>query len=63
MAAAQSRARELAQAHGIRIVVPSAEELAATRQEMMAHQDHVAKLSRISPEMVAAVSAEVAAAG
>jgi C4-dicarboxylate-binding protein DctP len=59
MAAAQSRARETLQAHGIAIAVPSPEQLAATRQEMMAHHEHVAQLSRISPEMLAAVSAEI----
>jgi len=32
------------------------------RVRMMAEQDHVAKLSKISPEMVAAVLAEVPAA-
>ncbi len=63
MAAAQSRARELVQAHGIRIVVPSAEELAATRRDMTASQAQMAKLSKISPEMVAAVSADLADAG
>jgi TRAP-type C4-dicarboxylate transport system substrate-binding protein len=63
MAAAQSRAREKVQAHGIKIVVPSAEELAATRREMMANQEQVAKLSKISSEMVSAVLADVAAAG
>jgi TRAP-type C4-dicarboxylate transport system substrate-binding protein len=63
MAAAQARARELAQAHGVKIVVPPAEELAATRMRMMAEQEHVARLSKISPEMVSAVSAVVAAAG
>jgi TRAP-type C4-dicarboxylate transport system substrate-binding protein len=63
MAAAQNRAREQALAHGIKIVTPSIEELAARRQAMMAHQNHVAQLSKISPEMVATVSAEIAAAG
>lgn len=63
MAAAQSRARNLVQAHGIKIVVPPAEELAATRQEMTANQEQVAKLSKISADMVAAVSASLAAAG
>ena len=63
MAAAQSRAREAVQAHGIKIVVPSPEELAAMRRNMMANQEHVAKLSKISPEMVSAVSAELADAG
>jgi TRAP-type C4-dicarboxylate transport system substrate-binding protein len=62
MAAAQSRARELVQARGINIVVPRAEDLAATRREMMAKQEQVAKLSNISSEMVAAVSASLAAA-
>jgi C4-dicarboxylate-binding protein DctP len=63
MAAAQSRARELVQARGVKIVVPSAEELAAARQEMMTKQEQVAKLSKISSEMVTAVSATLAAAG
>ena len=63
MAAAQSRAREKVQAHGIKIVVPSVEELAATRREMMASQEQVARLSKISSEMVASVSADLAAAG
>jgi C4-dicarboxylate-binding protein DctP len=60
MAAAQSRAREMVQAHGISIVEPSPDELEATRRVMMMHQDHVAKLSKISPEMVATVSADLA---
>jgi C4-dicarboxylate-binding protein DctP len=63
MAAAQSRARELVQAHGVDIVVPSAEQLAIKRQEMMAHQEQVAKLSRISPEMIHAVAAEIPVTG
>jgi TRAP-type transport system periplasmic protein len=61
MAAAQIRARELAQVHGIRIVTPSAEDLAAKRQAMREHQNQVAQLSRISPEMVSTVAAEVSA--
>jgi TRAP-type C4-dicarboxylate transport system substrate-binding protein len=60
MAAAQSRARELLQAHGISIVVPSAAEVAAIRLEMTAKQEQVAKLSKISPEMLSAVSAGIA---
>src|SRR5215467_1298422 len=47
MAAAQSRARELVQAHGVDIVVPSADDLAIKRREMMTHQEQVAKLSKI----------------
>ena len=57
MAAAQSRARNLVQAHGIKIVVPTAEELAAVRRDMTANQEQVARQSKISPEMVSAVSA------
>jgi TRAP-type transport system periplasmic protein len=60
MAAAQFRARELVQARGIKIVVPSAGEIGAKRLEMMADQERVAKLSKISSEMVSAVSAELA---
>jgi C4-dicarboxylate-binding protein DctP len=63
MAAAQSRARELVQAHGVEIVGPSEEELAIKRREMMAHQDQVVKLSKISPEMISAISAEISTAG
>jgi C4-dicarboxylate-binding protein DctP len=61
MAAAQARARDLVLSHGIKIVVPPAEELAAKRQEMLAHQENLAMLSRVTPEMVAALTAEVAA--
>jgi C4-dicarboxylate-binding protein DctP len=63
MAAAQARARDAVQAHGIKIVVASAEELAAIRRDMTANQEQMAKLSKISPEMVAAVAADLAAAG
>ena len=61
MSAAQARARDLVLSHGIKIAVPSVEELAAKREQMLAHQDHLAVLSRITPEMVAAVTAELAA--
>jgi TRAP-type C4-dicarboxylate transport system substrate-binding protein len=61
MAAAQSRARELARAHGINIVEPSPDELEAKRRVMMINQEQVAKLSKISPEMVATVSADLGA--
>jgi TRAP-type C4-dicarboxylate transport system substrate-binding protein len=60
MASAQSRARDLVQSHGVKIVVPSAADLAAKRDEMLAQQEQVATLSKISPEMVAAVTAELA---
>lgn len=60
MAVAQAHARDLVQSHGVKIVVPSADELAAKRQQMLAHQEQLATLSRISPEMVAALAAELA---
>jgi TRAP-type C4-dicarboxylate transport system substrate-binding protein len=60
MAAAQSRARELVRQHGISIAEPLPDELEATRRVMMISQDQVAKLSKISPEMVATVSADLA---
>jgi TRAP-type C4-dicarboxylate transport system substrate-binding protein len=63
MAAAQARAHKLVLSHGVKSVVPSVEDLAAKRREMMAQQEHVAKLSKISPEMAAAVSAELATTG
>jgi TRAP-type C4-dicarboxylate transport system substrate-binding protein len=59
MAIAQARAREIVQSHGITIVVPAADEVAATRREMLSHQKHLAMLSRISPEMVTALGAEL----
>jgi C4-dicarboxylate-binding protein DctP len=59
MAAAQSRASELVQAHGIKVVAPSLDDLAATRRDMMVSQDKLAKLSKISSEMLAAVSADL----
>src|SRR5215468_8637051 len=58
MAAAQARARAVMQEHGITIVVPAEEQLAATRQQMMAYQEQLAKLSKISSEMLSAVSGE-----
>lgn len=61
MAAAQARARDLMLSHGVKIVVPSAEEIAAKRREMLAHQDDLATLSRISPEMVAALATDLSA--
>ena len=63
MADAQSRAREMAQAHGVAVVTLSIDDLAGKRQTMMVHQNHVAQLSRISPEMVGAVTAEIITAG
>jgi len=59
MAAAQSRASELVQAHGIKVVVPPPDDLKAARREMTASQEQIAKLSKISSEMLAAVSTDL----
>ena len=58
---AQSRARALVEERGVEIIAPSPEELSAMREKMTAHQDEVARLSRISSEMLAAVSADIEA--
>ena len=49
MAAAQARARDVVQAHGIKITVPSADEVEAMRQRMLAEQGQVAKSRRSPP--------------
>lgn len=61
MAAAQGRALTLVVQHGIKVVEPSPDEVESTRQVMMLHQEDVARLSKISPEMVAAISADLVA--
>jgi C4-dicarboxylate-binding protein DctP len=61
MAASQARSRDVVQAHGIKLLAPPADEIAALRLRMLAEQDAVAHGSKISPEMVAAVMEEVAA--
>jgi TRAP-type transport system periplasmic protein len=63
MAAAQVRARDAVQAHGIRIVAPSAADVEAARRDMMADQDRLAKLSKISPDVISAVADELAKTG
>src|SRR5262249_7744246 len=54
MAAAQSRARELGEARGIKIVVPSAEGIGGKRLEMMAGQEGVGEVSKNFSEKVSA---------
>jgi len=61
MAAAQARARALVQAHDIEIAAPPLHEQWAMRDAMIARQDEVAKAARISPSMMAAVAADLAA--
>src|SRR5215471_3665337 len=57
---ADAQAREVMQSHGIAINVPADEDVEATRRQMMADQEQVAKQSKISAEMTAAISAELA---
>lgn len=61
MAGAQAKARETMQAHGITVVVPSDTDLHAMRARMMADQDRLAKTSKISVEMVAALTTSIGA--
>jgi C4-dicarboxylate-binding protein DctP len=63
MAAAQSRARELVQEHGVSIVEPSPDELEATRRVMMIYQEQMVKQSKISAEMVWSVSTDLGGGG
>jgi len=59
MAAAQAKARETLAAHGVAFTVPTPEELADVRRRMMAEQDTVLKLTKISPETLKLVMADV----
>jgi C4-dicarboxylate-binding protein DctP len=59
MARAQARARDLVLAHGITLVVPSDADLETKRRDMMSHQRHLAMQSRISPEILTALAAEI----
>ncbi len=59
MAAAQAKARETLMAHGVAFTVPSADEIAEVRRRMVAEQDAVLKLTKISPETLKLVMADV----
>jgi C4-dicarboxylate-binding protein DctP len=63
MADAQARARELVREHGVTVVVPTAGDLYLMRREMLAAQDEMSRQSKISPDMLAAVSAEIGTGG
>jgi C4-dicarboxylate-binding protein DctP len=63
MADAQARARELVREHGVTVVVPTAGDLYLMRREMLTAQDEMSRLSKISPDMLAAVSAEIGTGG
>ncbi len=63
IAASQTRARDIMKSHGVTIVEPSLDAVNALRKKMIADQDQVAKLSRISSEAVSAVTEELNANG
>jgi TRAP-type C4-dicarboxylate transport system substrate-binding protein len=61
MAAAQREARQVLAAHGVQFTDPPAQEIAEARGRMLAHQDEVAKLLNISPQMVRQVMQDIGA--
>jgi C4-dicarboxylate-binding protein DctP len=62
MAELQNNARQTLEAHGVKFVDPTPEQIAEERQKMMPEQDQVAKESKISPEMVKLVMDEIGSA-
>ena len=58
MEAAQAKARKTLEEHGVQVVEPSDEQLAAMRTKMMPKLDEWAKELRVSPEMLEAVKAQ-----
>ena len=62
MAELQTKARQTLQEHGIKFVDPAPEQIAEARQKMMAEQDQVARETKVSPEMVKLIMAEIGTA-
>ena len=62
MAELQNNARQTLEAHGVKFIDPTPEQIAEERQKMMPEQDQVAKESKISPEMVKLVMDEIGSA-
>jgi len=62
LAAAQTLARKTMVAHGIEVIEPPAEEIAAIRARMLKEQDQLAKLDKMSPELVRLVMADIGGA-
>jgi C4-dicarboxylate-binding protein DctP len=58
----QQKARETLIAHGVTIVDPPESDLAALRNQMIAHQDDEAKELKVTPEMVKLVMTDASAA-
>ena len=63
MAQRQTEARRLLVAHGVQIVDPTPQALAATRQKMLPDTADVAKQIKVSPEIVKLVDEDVGVAG
>jgi C4-dicarboxylate-binding protein DctP len=59
MAQRQTAARKELEAHGVKFLDPSPEQIAEVRKRMMAEQDHLAKEIKISPDMVKMVMTDV----
>ena len=62
MAAAQIRARAAMEAHGMKLVDPSPDQIAAERKKMLPETDELAKQIKLSPEIVKAVDGDVGSA-
>lgn len=60
LAAAQERAEKDLRAHGVRLTVVAAEELAEQRRKMMAEQEKVALEMKISPDILSRINEAVA---
>jgi TRAP-type transport system periplasmic protein len=62
MLGAQDHALEELQKHGLQTVVPTAAELSAVRNRMMASEDHLVKELKISPQLPKLVAEDVGSA-
>jgi hypothetical protein len=60
-AAAQAKAGETLGQNGIKVVVPPKEELAQSRQRMLATQDELIKELKLDPTIVAKINATLSA--
>ncbi|MBV9973784.1 MAG: TRAP transporter substrate-binding protein DctP [Hyphomicrobiales bacterium] len=59
MAAAQAKARQTLEEHGVKFVDPTPQQTAAERQKMLVEQDELAKEIKVSPDLVKLVADDV----
>ena len=59
MAAAQAKARQTLEEHGVKFADPTPQQTAAERQKMLVEQDELAKEIKVSPDLVKLVMADV----